>query len=769
MDFNKRFLEDEVRLGFYIPSTIKQAWAAELEVLQAIKDVCEKYSLRFYADWGSFLGAVRHKGFIPWDDDMDIVMLREDYDRFLEVAPKALPKGYSVRTFRNQDNFVEFHAVVLNSEQARFDEEFYEQFHGFPYQCGVDIFVLDFVHADEEMELDRIRDTTYIIAFADAMLEKSINRDSLDCGYKKIERMFNVKFDRSKSDRELWVELYEFAEKKCAEVTSANSNVLIQMVPWGLKHLMHCRYPYEEFSESVDIPFEYTTVPVPPHFNRVLSQHYGDYMKIIKNAGMHNYPFFMKQKCELEELFGHTIFEYSYIPASQNHENGNQWKPVIIECLESISSMIEIVEEKLTRQDESLGDTICSLQELVIDLGNFIESIKGEGHSTIKLIENFAEQLYELYVKIPEVPGDGSLAPAQIQDSSNAEFNEVSRGAGEPSPGTFGTFNSFKEMESAIKTQIINKKEVVFLPFKADYWDAMKGLYEYYAKQDMYDVYVVPIPYYYKKYDGTLTDEQYDIDAYPKEICPIDYTKFSLEYHHPDIIVMQNPYDNYNVVTSVHPEMYSDKLHNHTDKLIYIPWFNTYDFTEENKREYSNMRYYVTMPGVVNADIVYLNSEILRETYIRKLTEFAGEDTQNIWEKKIAVLDEASPKSPNSLLAQKTILYYIGQSHPIENPNEFIDKLKRNLNIFKKSKENINLIFLPDKNIKSSIERFEPQLKDKYEKVLEEYTRNGYEEYGEDFSEDLIKECDAFYGDAGYIATLFSNAKKPVMIQNYEC
>lgn len=352
MNFDKKFLEDEVRLGFYIPSAIKQAWAAELEVLQAIRDVCEKYSLRFYADWGSFLGAVRHKGFIPWDDDMDIVMLREDYDKFLEVAPKALPKGYSVRTFRNQHNFVEFHAVVQNSEQARFDEEFYEQFHGFPYQCGVDIFVLDFVHADEDAELDRIHDTTFIIAFADAMLDKSLNPDSLNSGFLKIEKISGVKFDRSKSDRELWVELYELAEKKCAEVTSADSNVLIQMVPWGLKHLVHCRYPYEEFSESVEIPFEYTTIPVPPHFNRVLAQHYGDYMKIIKNAGMHDYPYFMKQKSELEEIFGHKIFEYSYTPASQNHSTTNPWKPVIMECLENIDEMNSAIISRIIDKKE---------------------------------------------------------------------------------------------------------------------------------------------------------------------------------------------------------------------------------------------------------------------------------------------------------------------------------------------------------------------------------------------------------------------------------
>lgn len=90
MAFDKSFLEDEVRLGFYIPSAVKEAWAAELEILEEINKICRRNSIKYFADWGSFLGAVRHRGFVPWDDDLDIVMLREDYDKFLSVAPAML-------------------------------------------------------------------------------------------------------------------------------------------------------------------------------------------------------------------------------------------------------------------------------------------------------------------------------------------------------------------------------------------------------------------------------------------------------------------------------------------------------------------------------------------------------------------------------------------------------------------------------------------------------------------------------------------------------
>ena len=133
--FDKSFLEDEVRLGFYIPATIKQAWAAQLEVLKVIDEICRKCNIKYFADWGTFLGAVRHHGYIPWDDDMDLVMLREDYDKFFKEAPALLPEGYSIHTFRNEEGFREFHAVVVNTPSARFDKEHFDKLHGFNYLC----------------------------------------------------------------------------------------------------------------------------------------------------------------------------------------------------------------------------------------------------------------------------------------------------------------------------------------------------------------------------------------------------------------------------------------------------------------------------------------------------------------------------------------------------------------------------------------------------------------------------------------------------------
>ena len=85
MNFDREFFEDEIRNGFYVTAEMKQAWAAQIEVLDDFDKACRENGLEYFADWGTLLGAVRHGGFIPWDDDLDIEMLYRDYKRLMEV------------------------------------------------------------------------------------------------------------------------------------------------------------------------------------------------------------------------------------------------------------------------------------------------------------------------------------------------------------------------------------------------------------------------------------------------------------------------------------------------------------------------------------------------------------------------------------------------------------------------------------------------------------------------------------------------------------
>lgn len=102
---DKNFLNSEVRDDYLVTSHTKKLWAVQLNLLKKFKEVCEKNNLKFYLTYGSLLGAIRHNGYIPWDDDIDIAMPREDYDKLKEIAAKEFEDPYFYQTQENELDF----------------------------------------------------------------------------------------------------------------------------------------------------------------------------------------------------------------------------------------------------------------------------------------------------------------------------------------------------------------------------------------------------------------------------------------------------------------------------------------------------------------------------------------------------------------------------------------------------------------------------------------------------------------------------------------
>ena len=95
---------------------LKRLQSVELEILDCFVDICRKYQLQYYLNAGTLLGAVRHQGFIPWDDDVDICMPRSDYEKFLAVADSALPENMRAVWFRNQkaDEHLQYSCQIVD-------------------------------------------------------------------------------------------------------------------------------------------------------------------------------------------------------------------------------------------------------------------------------------------------------------------------------------------------------------------------------------------------------------------------------------------------------------------------------------------------------------------------------------------------------------------------------------------------------------------------------------------------------------------------------
>ena len=132
MVLDDKFFEGEEINGFYVEPLMKHAWAAQMELLSEVDEVCQKYGIRWFAEWGTLLGAVRHKGFIPWDDDIDIAMLRHDYKRFLEIPPEEWPNGIKILNESNNPGFTEMLSRVVNTMYINWSPGFLKKYHDFP-------------------------------------------------------------------------------------------------------------------------------------------------------------------------------------------------------------------------------------------------------------------------------------------------------------------------------------------------------------------------------------------------------------------------------------------------------------------------------------------------------------------------------------------------------------------------------------------------------------------------------------------------------------
>ena len=148
-------------------------------------------------------------------------------------------------------------------------------------------------------------------------------------------------------------------------------------------------------------------------------------------------------------------------------------------------------------------------------------------------------------------------------------------------------------------------------------WDSLESVWKAAEEDEDCDVYVIPIPYYDKNPDGSFREMHYEGEQYPDYVPVTWYEDYDFGEHQPDVIFIHNPYDECNYVTSVHPFFYSKNIKRFTEKLVYIPYFILEEPEPEDEEAVKNIAHFCTLPGVIYADRVVVQSEKMRQIYIK--------------------------------------------------------------------------------------------------------------------------------------------------------
>jgi lipopolysaccharide cholinephosphotransferase len=267
-------LKEEVKCDFLVSNKLKKIQVIQVDLLNELLRVCRKHDIKLTVFAGTMLGAIRHKGFIPWDDDIDVAMTRENFERLQSIAETEFEHPYFFQTAKRDRRFFCAFARLRNSETTgllTFNNSA-------DYNNGIfiDIFVMDGISDNIWKQLIQRAALTVI----GRLLNSYYKKDSDHCAdiysiplktkisvklSKVIARIFPYSFLIWSYDK--FLAMYNKSAKRFGLITH------------GSKNMNKYWTTMDELNEIVELPFENIQVPVSKNYDVVLRRLYGDYMK----------------------------------------------------------------------------------------------------------------------------------------------------------------------------------------------------------------------------------------------------------------------------------------------------------------------------------------------------------------------------------------------------------------------------------------------------------------------------------------------------------
>ena len=241
-----------------------------LDIYKLVGDLCDKHDIPFYAIGGTCIGAVRHKGFIPWDDDLDIAIPIQDFDRFWDVAEKELPEYLNIYTCKNKRKYRYIFGKIHNINTTFIEESEI----GYP-DAYKGIFV-------DIMPIASIPDNPTD--------KKAFHKKILLYSKMNYIRRYPYKGMDTIKKKIIWIMMRPLCLFTKFDFFSEKWLALLRKYPLGSSSLTgytwwdtnfeKLTFPMEDFAESLELPFEDTIINCPIKYDDYLTRQFGDYMKL---------------------------------------------------------------------------------------------------------------------------------------------------------------------------------------------------------------------------------------------------------------------------------------------------------------------------------------------------------------------------------------------------------------------------------------------------------------------------------------------------------
>lgn len=364
--------------------------------------------------------------------------------------------------------------------------------------------------------------------------------------------------------------------------------------------------------------------------------------------------------------------------------------------LELICTLEEANEQLLSGiskiTDEELTTMLSDEQEAVISIGNRIEELEGEGTEAVGILEEYCDVLWQI--------------------SQETESLHRKRGIEQ--------LLEYLCREKDAINDIHETLDVVFLPYKASMWDCMETVWKAADEDPDCNAYVIPIPYFDLKPDGTAGKMHCEDDLMPEYVPTISYRDYDIEKEHPDIIYIHNPADECNMVTSVHPDFYSYALKEHTDMLVYIPYFITSGrlpgphrnlpvYTYADKVILQNEKMIEDIKGDIPKEKFLPLGSPKAERLIWMETHKEQLDFPEMWKKRVR--------------GRKVILYNISNTGLLTDRDKILDKMEEVFSLVS-GRDDILLLLRPHPLLEATLASMCPDLLGRYKKLLRNFKKH---------------------------------------------